>query len=147
MPDEEKPVNTIADNKSPKTVAGLEQSVKDPDTKADTNAAATAAAAKEASDKEAAAKAAEFEKALAEKDNELSARQHKLIEKQLDKDGPDEPEYTPTDVAIKIAALVAGVPETTPDSHIIWGAAGVTITLGDFRVVAAAYNKQAGQDE
>jgi hypothetical protein len=150
MPDEVKETPeaakaTVADNKSPNVVAGLETSKKDPDA----TEATAAVASKKALDDAKAQQDAEFEEALKQEDNKLTPRQQKLVEAQLDKDGPDEVDPE-TELAAgdalgqKLQALVAGIPETTPDEHVIWGAAGITLLLKDIRLLAKHYGLSKG---
>lgn len=135
---DEKPVETIVDNKSPKQVAGLEPTVKDPDAKSNNDKSTQTQSTGNQSSNDAA-----FEAALLEKDNELTDRQRKLVQDQLDRDGND-PEHGDDQEKMdalgkKLVALVAGVPETTPDSHILWGAAGQNILMGDLRLLTKRY--------
>lgn len=71
---------------------------------------------------------------------ELSLAEEKALEKILDGDDestdPDRPAvvkgHVPSAVT-KLRRLVALVPAETPNEHSVWGAAGVSLTLGDLR--------------
>lgn len=131
--------NPAPNTQSLKPVTGLVSDKKDPDN----DAAAVAAKKKEAED---AAIAKEVEAGT-----ELSVEEQKKLEGVLgnaseapdDDDGtvatPAQPDPNRTfDDSVpgamkKIWKLVTSIPKDTPDEHVIWGAAGIKLNLGDLR--------------
>jgi hypothetical protein len=130
---EEPAKNPAPDAQSTKAVSGLVSDKKDPDN----DAAAIAAKKKEAED---AAIAKEVEAQA-----EMSAAEQKNLEKILgngdesgDDEVPEQPEPPVHHSGIpnamkKILKLVSLIPKETPDEHVVWGAAGVKLELGDLR--------------
>lgn len=156
---------TTTSNQSTKPVAAGATSVKDPDDDAAKKAEAAAKQAQLDEIKkraEAAAKAkadAEFEKALAEKDGEISAEQQKKIDAAM---GNDPEKGTDAEAVIDdvksdesligrldmfcgaygtpravITKLVTDVAADTPDEHVLWGIPGTILRMGHLRALVA----------
>lgn len=74
---------------------------------------------------------------------DLTAEEQANLERILDGDDDDAPASLSgeddrdlaKEAINKIKRLVVGIPSTSPDAHTIWGAAGVTLTLGDLRAL------------
>jgi len=91
---------------------------------------------------------AEAEKIKAEALAAGSKDDEKALEKVLDADAEKHPEpilerddepawYAEGRAAItKLRRLVSLIPRETPDEHKVWGAAGISLTLGDLRALA-----------
>jgi hypothetical protein len=112
-PSSEPAKNPVPDVASTKPVSASATSIKDPDEKKSPEPA--------------------------EKPAELTKDEEKELENILDGDDEAEPAESPEDFALvrdKIRRLMQGISENTPDSHTVWGAAGVVLTLGDIRTIA-----------
>lgn len=119
------------------------------------------AAAQAKADAEQAKRDAEFEAALKEKDNQMSAEEAKAIQDRLDKDGNDDEPFTPdgpassadqlrTEVQEAVAVikkLAKLAPETSPDSHTVWGISPVVLNLGHIRALAKALPDKIDEDD
>lgn len=87
----------------------------------------------------------EFEAALKENDNEMTPEELAALEKQLNEldeseqeaiDISPDPEDSPEIAARKtIRRLVRDTQESTPDSYVVWGAHGHTLTIGHLRAL------------
>lgn len=73
---------------------------------------------------------------------DLTPEEEKRLERILDGEDDDAPASLSSgerdafgEVQNKLRKLILAVPSTSPDSHTVWGAGGVTITLGDLRTL------------
>lgn len=76
---------------------------------------------------------------------ELSRDEEAQLERILDNDDPDTDPNRPAvarghepSAITKIRRIVAAIPQDTPNEHVVWGAAGTTLTIGDFRELVRA---------
>jgi len=75
-------------------------------------------------------------------EKDLTKEEEERLERILDGDDDDAPASLASKVpddfnetANKLKKLVLAIPETTPDSHTVWGAGGVVINVGDIRTL------------
>lgn len=125
--------NPVPDAQSTKAVTGAVVDKKDPDN----NAGATS----KEPPKNAVSDNTPPEVQQADPDApELTKEEQSALERILGNDDettdPDRPAvrkgHVPSAMT-KIQRIIATIPQETPNEHVVWGAAGVQITVGDFR--------------
>lgn len=70
----------------------------------------------------------------------ITAEQQAELDAFLDREDQRDPATTqPVNDSIrKLLKLLSGIPQDTPDEHPVWGAAGISLNLGDLRNIARA---------
>lgn len=127
----EAPKNPAPNVQSTKAVNGLVSDKKDPDN----DASKTEPAPQPISDNTPAADAENDPN-----NAELSRDEEKNLERLLGNDDettdPNRPAVAKgrePSAMVKIQKIIARIPAETPNEHVVWGAAGMTLTIGDFR--------------